>query len=183
MLKKGAQSLVGAGRCALSTSTSLQQAVPAVAAAPKSKGLLASLFGGSDRITTPLTDALPGVVLPEHVPAPKDAPKTEMTTLSNGFRVASENTPVSLHILDAAAVLANCTNAHTRPSTSPITPHSFHSYRAPPRRWVSMLTVGACTRALTIPEYLTFWNTWRLRRLAIARTFGWFVRWKPSAPM
>jgi len=111
MLKKGAQTLVGAGRC-LTTSASLQHALPAVAAAPKSKGLFASLFGGSDRIKTPLTDALPGVVLPEHVPASTDAPKTEMTTLSNGFKVATENTPVSYKISHAVSVLPNWHHVH-----------------------------------------------------------------------
>lgn len=95
MLKKGAQRLIGAGRC-LTTSSSAQQALPAVATAPKSKGLFAGLFGGTDRVKVPLTDALPGVELPAHIAPPGEAPKTEMTTLSNGIKVASENTPVSV---------------------------------------------------------------------------------------
>lgn len=93
MLRKGVQSVVSVGR-GLHASAA-EQALPAVAAAPKSKGLFASLFGGTSRVTTPLSDPLPGVVLPEHAAPPKDAPKTEMTTLSNGFKIASENTSVS----------------------------------------------------------------------------------------
>jgi processing peptidase subunit alpha len=95
MLKKGVTSAIGAGRC-LHTSAIAEQ-LPAVATAP-AKGLFSGLFGGSSaRTTTPLSDALPGVVLPEHIAPPKDAAKTEMTTLSNGVKIASENTPVSSH--------------------------------------------------------------------------------------
>ena len=61
--------------------------------APASKGFLSGLFGGSSRVDVPLTDPLPGVVLPEHAEI-TDMPKTEMTTLSNGLKIASENTPV-----------------------------------------------------------------------------------------
>jgi processing peptidase subunit alpha len=79
----------------VSTSASLQQALPAVATEPKSKGWLSGLFGGGgSRINVPLTDALPGLVLPEHQAPPTTAPKSELTTLSNGFMVSSENTPV-----------------------------------------------------------------------------------------
>jgi processing peptidase subunit alpha len=91
MLRKGTQRILSAG---LHTSAIAEQ-LPAVAVAPK-KGLFSNLFGGSsNRVTTPLSDPLPGVVIPEHIAPPKDAPKTEMTTLSNGLKVASENTSVS----------------------------------------------------------------------------------------
>ena len=94
MLRKGVQSALSAGR-GIATSAIAEQSLPAVATAPK-KGLLDGLFGGStNRVTTPLSDALPGVVIPEHIPPPKDAPSTDMTTLSNGVKVVSENTPVS----------------------------------------------------------------------------------------
>jgi hypothetical protein len=106
MLRKGTQRILSAG---LHTSAIAEQ-LPAVAVAPK-KGLFSNLFGGaSNRVTTPLSDPLPGVVIPEHIAPPKDAPKTEMTTLSNGLKVASENTSVrierqldfsiSIHLID-----------------------------------------------------------------------------------
>lgn len=88
--KNGA--LLAVGRY-LSTRPSLQHASPAVATGG-SKGFLSSLFGGGDRVMVPLTDPLPGVVLPEYATPPAKAPKTDMTTLSNGFKVASENTLV-----------------------------------------------------------------------------------------
>lgn len=93
MLRKGQATLLGAlSTRALSTSAA-SLAAPAVATAVKSKGFLAQLFGSDNRVTVPLTDALPGVQLPEHV-APAGAPSTETTTLGNGVRIASENTPV-----------------------------------------------------------------------------------------
>ena len=79
---------------AFSTSAAVHQAVPAVAT--QGKGFLASLFGSGKRVDVPLTDALPGVVIPEAVAPPKDAPVTQLTKLSNGFTVATENTPVRL---------------------------------------------------------------------------------------
>ncbi len=78
---------------AFSTSAAAQ-AAPAVAASKR--GFLAQLFGGTgSRVQTPLTDALPGVEIPDAIPAAKDAPATQLTKLSNGFTVASEATPVS----------------------------------------------------------------------------------------
>jgi processing peptidase subunit alpha len=60
-----------------------------------SSSFFGGLFGGSsggNRVSVPLTDPLPGVTV-SHVEPSKDAPKTEMTTLSNGVKIASENTP------------------------------------------------------------------------------------------
>ncbi|GAB4821951.1 hypothetical protein N2152v2_008997 [Parachlorella kessleri] len=88
-LEKSLQAL--GSRC-LSTSSAALQTAPAVAAI-KSKGFFAQLFGGGQRVNVPLTDALPGVQLIEPVAPPTTAPTTETTTLSNGLRVASENTP------------------------------------------------------------------------------------------
>ena len=59
----------------------------------KNGGFLSNLLGSSTRLDVPLTDPLPGMVIPNHVPPPSSQPKTEMTTLANGFKVASENTP------------------------------------------------------------------------------------------
>lgn len=94
MRKSAVQSALALGQRCVSTSATVQQAVPAVASSTQSKGWLSGLFGGSDRVTVPLTDPLPGIELPEHAAAPTTAPKTELTTLANGFKVATENTPV-----------------------------------------------------------------------------------------
>lgn len=95
MLRRGLDQPVKVlGKGCFSTSTAFQAAAPAVAATSQ-KGFLSSLFGGSSRVTTPLTEALPGVALPSPAAVPSSAPKTELTTLSNGIKVASENTPVS----------------------------------------------------------------------------------------
>jgi hypothetical protein len=79
-------------RCLSTSSAAL--AAPAVATAVKQKGLLAQLFGASDRVTVPLTDPLPGVQPVEALAPPAVAPTTETTTLGNGLRIASENTQV-----------------------------------------------------------------------------------------
>jgi len=93
MALKNASKALTIGR-AFSTSGAVQQVVPAVAQ-PKSKGFLASIFGGGDRVMVPLSEPLPNIELPKHVDASVQAPKTNITTLSNGFRVASEDTLVS----------------------------------------------------------------------------------------
>ena len=58
-----------------------------------SPGLLASLFGGTvPRIAVPLTQALPGVPTVASVPVPAAPVKTEITTMSNGVKIATEAT-------------------------------------------------------------------------------------------
>lgn len=95
VFRKSLHRLATAGQ-ALHTTAIAEQAVPAVApAVTKSKGLFASIFGSTSRIDIPLTDPLPDVVHPEHVEPPKAAPKTQLTALSNGLKIASENSPVS----------------------------------------------------------------------------------------
>jgi hypothetical protein len=94
VFRKSLHRLATAGQ-ALHTTAIAEQAVPAVAPVTKSKGLFASIFGSTSRIDIPLTDPLPDVVHPEHVEPPKVAPKTQLTALSNGLKIASENTPVS----------------------------------------------------------------------------------------
>ena len=91
MLASAREALPKAAR-AISTSAALQAAVPAVATSKRS--FLAQLFGSGSRVEVPLTDALPGVTIPEPVAAPLEAPTTQLTKLSNGFTVATENTPV-----------------------------------------------------------------------------------------
>lgn len=51
-----------------------------------------SAFGIGGHEGTPMTEPFPGTVNPLPIPPPKQPPKTELTTLSNGFKVASEDT-------------------------------------------------------------------------------------------
>ncbi|CAL8469178.1 g8719 [Coccomyxa elongata] len=68
-------------------------AVPALSeATTSSAGWLSKLFGGSSRLTVPMTDPLPGIELPAPTPPPAKAPTTETTTLPNGVTIASEQT-------------------------------------------------------------------------------------------
>lgn len=75
------------------SSSAAAQAAPAVAVASK-RSFLAQLFGSGSRLDVPLTDALPGVEIPEAVAPSKEAPATQLTKLSNGATIATENTPV-----------------------------------------------------------------------------------------
>ena len=50
--------------------------------------------GGRARISTPLTQTLPGLSQMPAYTAPSERPPTEVTVLSNGVRVISEATPV-----------------------------------------------------------------------------------------
>ena len=90
-----ASSLVAGGLRGFSSSA-VAAAAPAVAAASK-RGLLASLFSSGERVTVPLTDPLPGVEIPASAVSSAPA-KTELTTLANGFKVATEDTPVGAHM-------------------------------------------------------------------------------------
>lgn len=129
---------------AISTSAALHQAVPAVAAASK-KSFLASLFGATGkRVDVPLTDALPGVVIPDAVAAPAQAPATQLTKLSNGFTVASEDTPVSRAwggLIAAFLARWETRGKHGLKGSPPPC-----SCRAPPPLWASTSTPAASTR-------------------------------------
>ena len=61
-----------------------------------SGGLFSKLFGTPQRTTTPLTEPLPGLQYPAPATQPTSPPETKVTTLPNGLRIASEDTPVSL---------------------------------------------------------------------------------------
>lgn len=50
------------------------------------------------RITTALSDPLPGITPNAPYKASSEPPPTEITTLSNGVRIISESSPVSTHL-------------------------------------------------------------------------------------
>ena len=66
------------------------------------------VLGMHKRVDVPLNQALPGVVLMPKTEQPTSVAETKVTTLSNGVRIASENTPgVSSNIgiyVDAGSV-------------------------------------------------------------------------------
>jgi hypothetical protein len=73
-------------------------AVPALTDTTSSSGgWLTKLLGGSQRITVPLSDPLPGVEIPAAAAPPAKAPGTETTTLPNGVTIASEAILVNLY--------------------------------------------------------------------------------------
>jgi hypothetical protein len=87
-LKEGSR----AAARAFSTSSAVQ-AAPALATGSK-RSFLAQLLGSESRVDVPLTDALPGVEIPQSIAAAAQAPSTQLTKLSNGATIASENTSV-----------------------------------------------------------------------------------------
>lgn len=90
----------GAGALILSSrgiqTSAVAAAVPALTDQVRSGGFLSKLFGsGSSRVTTPLSEPLAGVSLPEYN-APASRPTTDVTVLPSGMKIASENTPVRI---------------------------------------------------------------------------------------
>ena len=107
MLAAGAQrGLQSSSRCFTTAAAAQASALPAITeTASSAGGFLSKLFGGSSRLSIPLTDPLPGVELPTPAAVPSTPPSTETTALSNGFTIASEATPVSNTIIDSLFVL------------------------------------------------------------------------------
>ena len=97
MLAAGAQrGLLSGGRCFNTAAAAQASALPALSeGASTAGGWLSRIFGGSSRVSIPLTDPLPGVELPTPAAVPSTPPSTETTALSNGVTIASEATPVS----------------------------------------------------------------------------------------
>lgn len=62
--------------------------------APRQGSGLLSVLGFSEGSigSTPMTDPFPGTIEPYRTPPPKEPAKTQLTSLANGFRVASEDT-------------------------------------------------------------------------------------------
>ena len=96
MLAAGAQrGLHSSSRCFTTAAAAQASALPAISeGASTAGGWLSKLFGGSSRLSIPLTDPLPGVDLPRPDAVPSTAPSTETLALSNGVTIASEATPV-----------------------------------------------------------------------------------------
>lgn len=80
------------------TSSSPAAAVPALSdVQAKAGGFLSNLFGGRpSRSLVPMTEPLPNVNNSFLDSPPSEAPKTELTTLGNGFKVATEATIVRM---------------------------------------------------------------------------------------
>eukprot|EP00210_Caulerpa_lentillifera_P007646 g7300.t1 len=71
-------------------SSPIQQEASTGLTTTQSSGLLSILgIGGSNGI--PMTESFPATVTPLPIPPPQQPPKTELTSLPNGFRVASED--------------------------------------------------------------------------------------------
>lgn len=79
----------------LSTSTALSQAA-ASGATNGSRDFMGWLKGGAARVTTPLSQPLPGVQPEQPAFRPLAPPPTEVTVLENGVRIISEASPVGL---------------------------------------------------------------------------------------
>jgi len=80
------------------TSSSSAAALPALSDVQSgASSFLSKLFGGQpSRSLVPMTEQLSGVSSSFLDSPPSDAPKTELTTLGNGFKVATEATIVSI---------------------------------------------------------------------------------------
>lgn len=70
--------------------------------------------GGFKRISTPLTQALPGVVEVPAYRAPSQPPATEVTVLPNGVRIISEASPVS----EPCNLMHACMHTHSGTPTA-----------------------------------------------------------------
>lgn len=83
------------------TSSSSAAALPALSDVQSgASSFLSKLFGGQpSRSLVPMTEQLSGVSSSYLDSPPSDAPKTELTTLGNGFKVATEATIVSISCL------------------------------------------------------------------------------------
>lgn len=92
---KGLRPLANSVR-SLHTSSSPAAALPALSDVQASAGgFFSKMFGGRpSRSLVPLTEALPNIESAFLDSPPSEAPKTELTTLGNGFKVATEATIV-----------------------------------------------------------------------------------------
>ena len=174
VLGRGAGALIAAaGTRGLQSSAPLQSAAPALAdTVQKSTGWLSRIFGqGSNRLTVPLTEPLPGVQEPTYEP-PASAPTTQLTTLPSGLKIASENTPVgkpvcpgcfactSLFMHQRCALLATEALRRSLPVTFHLSACMAYPRRARLRRSASTSTPAASMRAPRTPARRTCSSTW-----------------------
>lgn len=81
----------------VSTSAGARMALPALTAAVPKPSMMSAIFGGSaGPAMPPMDQPVPGLAIPDPPAAPAAAPVTNITTLSNGAKIASEDTPVRL---------------------------------------------------------------------------------------
>ena len=79
----------------VSTSAGARMALPALTAAVPKPSMMSAIFGGSaGPAMPPMDQPVPGLAIPDPPAAPAAAPVTSITTLSNGAKIASEDTPV-----------------------------------------------------------------------------------------
>jgi len=79
----------------VSTSAGARMALPALTAAVPKPSMMSAIFGGSaGPAMPPMDQPVPGLAVPDPPAAPAAAPVTNITTLSNGAKIASEDTPV-----------------------------------------------------------------------------------------
>lgn len=82
-------------------------ATSAAAIKPASGGIFSWLTGESSSTLPPLETQLPGVNLPPALPDHVQPSKTQITTLSNGVKIASETSPVCKSRYDVAVLCFN----------------------------------------------------------------------------
>lgn len=154
----------------ITTSSFLRQAVPAVVQSPPSGGLLSRLLGDTpSNVLPPLYEPLVGVRHPEPLSDASKASETKLTTLQNGLRIASEDTPVFLHphLLSLygriTCIFLRLNLAHCR-GLLPL--------------WESMLTVVVFMKLRMIVEPPTCWSEWHSKAPKIGLTSVLFEKWR-----
>lgn len=105
---------------------------PSNDATPGSRDFMGWSQENTKRIVTPMSQPLPGVEPERHAARPLAAPPTEITVLSNGVRIISEASPVSLR--------------SSRHGLRHQSANFGHPYRAPQLAWVYTLIPVAFTR-------------------------------------
>ena len=77
----------------VSTSSAARMSLPALTTAQAKPSLMSAIFGGSaGPAMPPMDQPVPGLAIPDPPVAPATAPGTIVTTLSNGAKIASEDT-------------------------------------------------------------------------------------------
>ena len=77
----------------VSTSSAARMSLPALTTAQAKPSLMSAIFGGSaGPAMPPMDQPVPGLAVPDPPVAPATAPGTIVTTLSNGAKIASEDT-------------------------------------------------------------------------------------------